>query len=202
MIGRRCSPVRAHEVMTPVRFEVVDRHSLLDELFAESSEILGEDLQAYRNHAYRVFNFCMAQCAVRPEAAGESADKVAIAAHFHDIGIWTDGTFDYLAPSAARALAYLTSTGRSEWSVEISRMVMEHHKITQHRATNGRLTELFRRADWIDVMLGVRRYGLDRSLVNEIRRTFPNAGFHRRLLELGGRRLRSHPLSPLPMMKW
>lgn len=183
-------------------FEIVDRHALLDELFEESAEVVGEDLAAYRNHAYRVFNFCLAQCAMRPEAADESPDKIAIAAHYHDLGIWTDDTFDYLAPSAARALAYLNSTGRDDWSAEISHMVMEHHKVTQHRAKNGRLIELFRRADWMDVLLGARRYGLERALVREIRGAFPNAGFHKRLLELGGRRLRSHPLSPLPMMRW
>jgi hypothetical protein len=183
-------------------FDIIDRFALLEELFDETSEVLGIDLDAYRNHAYRVFNLCRAQCAANPEAAGEPPEKIAIAAHYHDLGIWTDGTFDYLAPSTARALAYLTATGRDEWSAEISHMIMEHHKMTQHRAKNGRLVELFRRADWIDVTLGLRRYGLERSMVSEIRTVFPNAGFHRRLLALGGRRLRTHPLSPLPMLRW
>jgi hypothetical protein len=31
---------------------------------------------------------------------------------------------------------------------------------------------------------------------------WPNAGFHRRLAQLAFERLRSHPLSPLPMLRW
>ena len=81
-------------------------------------------------------------------------------------------------------------------------MIMQHHKLTQFRAKDGRLCEWFRRADSIDLLLGARRYGLERVVVKEIRAAFPNAGFHKRLLVLGGRRLRSHPLSPLPMMRW
>ena len=38
---------------------------------------------------------------------------MAIAAAFHDIGIWTAGTFDYLEPSVRVAAAYLTGTGRA-----------------------------------------------------------------------------------------
>ena len=62
--------------------------------------------------------------------------------------------------------------------------------------------ETFRRADWIDVSNGMLRFGLPRAVVREVRRTFPDAGFHRRLLQLTLRRFRRHPLSPLPMMRW
>ncbi len=185
--------------------EIIDRYPLLDELFDEAAQVLGADLHGYRNHAYRVFNFCLAHCAVRSESsavATDDADKIAIAAHFHDLGIWTDDTFDYLAPSSARALAYLAATGRDEWSAEITHMIMEHHKITQHRAKNGRLVEYFRRADWTDVSLGVLHYGIDRGFVAEVRSAFSNSGFHKRLLVLAGRRLRRHPLTPLPMLRW
>lgn len=40
-----------------------------------------------------------------------NAEKYAIAAVFHDIGIWTNHTLDYLDPSAGQAKAYLTETG-------------------------------------------------------------------------------------------
>jgi hypothetical protein len=179
---------------------IVDSDTLLDELFAESAEAIGADLVAYRNHAYRVFNLCLAMCPA--EARATERPKIAIAAHYHDVGIWTDGTFDYLAPSAARALSYLERSGRDDWSAEISQMIVEHHKVRPFRAKQGHLVEAFRRADWIDVTLGVRRFGLARSLVRELRSAFPNAGFHARLIELGGRRLRSHPLNPLPMVRW
>lgn len=64
------------------------------------------------------------------------------------------------------------------------------------------LVDAFRRADLVDVSLGLMRSGLPRSFVRDVRRAFPNAGFHRRLLALGAQRARSHPLSPLPMLRW
>ena len=178
---------------------IVQRFALLDELFAAGAETLGRDLTAYRNHAYRVFNLCRGFVAAPDSSTNE---RIAVAAYFHDIGIWTDDTFDYLAPSAARALAYLTQAGHDVWSGEVSRMIFEHHKLTAYIATDGELVEAFRRADWIDVTLGVRRFGLERGFVAEVREAFPNAGFHRRLVELGSRRCVSHPFSPLPMMRW
>lgn len=178
---------------------ILERVALLDELFAEGREVLGGDLDGYRNHAYRVFNLSRA-FVERPDAS--TNDRLAAAAYFHDVGIWTDDTFDYLAPSVANALAWLSRTGRDAWSSEVSRMIGQHHKLTPCREPEGELVEAFRRADWTDVTLGTRRFGADRAFVAEVRATFPNAGFHRRLLQLGLRRCRTHPLSPLPMLRF
>jgi hypothetical protein len=157
---------------------------------------LGNDFTAYRNHAYRVANFCIAQTPGDP-----SLEKVAIAAAFHDLGIWTDRTFDYLPPSVENARAWLEASGRSGWSAEISAAILWHHKLTRYREGPGPLVEAFRRADCIDVTRGLATFGLPRLYVREVLAAWPNAGFHKRLLQLGMARLRTHPLSPLPMVK-
>jgi hypothetical protein len=81
-------------------------------------------------------------------------------------------------------------------------MIREHYKLSVHRENPDWLVEPFRRADWVDVSRGVIGCGLPRSLLREISSTWPNAGFHRRLALLAFERLRSHPLSPLPMLRW
>ncbi len=106
---------RGRRQVGAVTVAILERVTLLDELFAEGAEAIGADLHAYRNHAYRVFNLTRAFIE-RPDA-------------------------------------------------------------------------------------GARRFGVDRALVAEVRATFPNAGFHRRLVQLGLRRCRTHPLSPLPMLR-
>jgi hypothetical protein len=176
---------------------IVRESTLLDGLFAASRSVLGDDFDAYRNHCYRVLNFTLGLA----PAAGDARTRVEIACFFHDFGIWADATFDYLEPSATRALAYLGSTGRLAWGDEVRRMVTEHHRITS-AASHGPHVEAFRRADWADVSLGALRRGLPRGLVAEVRRAFPNRGFHRRLVALTLARARRHPLSPLPMIKW
>lgn len=170
---------------------------ILDEILGAHSTELGSDMAGYRNHTYRVVNFCAAFSA----RATESLDKLAIAAAFHDIGIWTDGTFDYLQPSIRAATAYLRCSGRVTWVEEINRMILEHHKISHFRETPTWLVEPFRRADWVDVSMGLVTFGLARAQIREIFSMWPSAGFHKRLVQLSLRRLRTNPWSPLPMMR-
>jgi hypothetical protein len=152
---------------------------------------LGEDFTAYRNHAYRVTNLC---AALSPCDA-QTLEKVALAAAFHDLGIWTAHTFDYLAPSIDLACAHLGCAG-------ISGMIREHHKVRAYRGTDTELIEPFRRADWIDVSLGLLTFGLPRTRLRAILARWPNAGFHKRLIQLTLRQARAHPLRPLPVLKW
>jgi hypothetical protein len=170
----------------------------LDELLNAHASALGRDFTGYRNHAYRVANLCIAQSAGDPQ----QVEKAAIAAAFHDLGIWTDRTFDYLPPSVELARAHLVRSGRSEWTSEISAMVIEHHKLRAFRGDPEGLVEPFRRADWVDVTHGLVSFGLARRLLREVFATWPDAGFHERLFELELTRLRTHPLSPLPMLRF
>jgi hypothetical protein len=159
---------------------------------------LGDDFIAYRNHVYRVANLCLA-------VVGDSRvelEKIAVAAVFHDLGIWTNHTFDYIAPSVRIAREHLAARGLADWIPEVEAMIVDHHKITPSHADPPSLVESFRRADWIDVTFGWRRFGLQRGVVAAVNETWPDAGFHRRLVELTIARFWRHPLTPLPMVKW
>ncbi len=169
----------------------------LDELLEAHAAVLGRDFTAYRNHTYRVVNLCVAQSSSEPEPL----EKMAIAAAFHDLGIWTDGTFDYLPPSLALATNYLVRSGRADWTPEISGMILEHHKISRYRGDPAWLVEPFRRSDWVDVTRGLMTFGLSRSLLRQIFSVWPSAGFHKKLASLTITRLRTHPWRPLPMMR-
>jgi hypothetical protein len=81
-------------------------------------------------------------------------------------------------------------------------MISQHHKVTPYRGEDAGLVEAFRRADWADVSHGAIAPGLPRQLLREVFAAFPNQGFHKRLAQLSCSRLLSHPLSPLPMMRW
>lgn len=171
---------------------------LLDELLERHAGALGADFAAYRNHCYRLVNFCAAFRPLHDEALGQ----VSVAAAFHDLGIWTDGTFDYLEPSRRRAEAYLEETARPQWAAPVGAMIVEHHKLRRYAGPEAALAEAFRKADWTDVSLGLLGFGLARAQRRAIRAAFPDAGFHKRLVQLAVRRLRTHPLSPMPMLRW
>ncbi|MFC4253525.1 HD domain-containing protein [Sinimarinibacterium flocculans] len=170
----------------------------LDAMLEAWREPIGADYEAYRNHLLRMLNFCFALA--RPDET--AARKLVIAAVFHDIAIWTHGTIDYLRPSAELAREWLQQHGEPSWGDEIDAIIDQHHRFRPWREAGGDLVEAFRKADLVDVSLGLVRFGLPRAFVADVRRTFPNAGFHKRLVQLTLRQLGREPLRPLPMMKW
>src|ERR1700752_551170 len=170
----------------------------VEEVLDDHASDLGHDLTAYRNHVYRVVNLCLALVGDRRV----ELEKIAVAAVFHDLGIWTNNTFDYIAPSVARAREQLAARGMADWIPEIEAMIVDHHKGTRSHAHPQSLVESFRRADWIDVSRGLRRFGLPRTFIAAVAATWPSAGFHRRLVQLKIDRFWKKPLQPLPMGKW
>jgi hypothetical protein len=167
----------------------------IDDVLDDHATALGDDFFAYRNHVYRIVNLCVAI------TGRAELEKIAVAAVFHDLGIWTNGTFDYIAPSIVLAHDYLATRAREDWTAEIEGMIADHHKITPATAGPDSLIEAFRRADWIDVTRGLRVFGIPRPFVALLFATWPSAGFHWRLVTLTLDRFRSHPLTPLPMVK-
>ncbi len=177
--------------------EVMTSFALLDDLFSGYKPVLGVDYDLYRNHCMRVFNFCRAFAG----DSSDAADKIAIAALFHDLGIWSDDTFDYIAPSQLLARSYLENSGRVTWIDEIEAMIGEHHKLTRYRVNPLWLVESFRKADWIDISGGMLRFHLPDDYVTDVLEAFPNEGFYKKLAQLSVDRLKTHPFNPLPMVK-
>lgn len=85
-----------------------DAHNAtLEEPTARYRSVLGTDEAAYLGHVHRVLHFC-------EKLRDRSLDQLdVIAAFFHDLGIWTDRTNDYLPPSVREAHAFLEKTGRA-----------------------------------------------------------------------------------------
>ena len=177
---------------------MITEFSTLDAILDAHSAALGPDATPYRNHAYRVANLCL----IQSPSSAEGLEKIAIAAAFHDLGIWTDHTFDYLAPSVKLASAWLAASDKAIWTSEVAEMILNHHKVTRYGGRADWLVESFRRADWVDVTRGVVTFGLPRSLVAELYAKWPDAGFHKRLVQLELSHIRKHPFNPLPVFRF
>ncbi len=177
---------------------ILARHARIEEILDTFGTDLGRDKAAYRGHVYRVFHFCRALGGV----GDRCDDTIALAAGFHDLGIWSDRTVDYLAPSARRLRAHIEQSGRSAVADELVRMVELHHKLTPCRGEGDMLVEAFRRADLADLSFGFVRFGLPRAYVREIQAAFPSVGFQLRVVQMVGGWALRHPLGPLPMMRW
>ena len=171
---------------------------LVDDILASHRDALGPDLAGYRNHVTRVLHFLFA---IEPQLR-DAGDQILIAAAFHDLGIWTARTFDYLAPSSRLALDCLIACGLAPLWPEVDLIIQQHHKLRSYRGPFSPSVESFRRADLVDLSLGLIRFGLTSRFIHSVRDALPNAHFHARLLALTGQQLLRSPLRPLPMIRW
>jgi hypothetical protein len=177
--------------------QIRDRHPTIDGVLEAWHERLGDSALAYRNHVYRVFNLTLA-FALESE---EREDLIAVASVFHDLGIWTHGTLDYLPPSAKLAGDHLAEDERRSWVRPVQLMIVNHHKLLPYRGEAEPLVESFRKADACDLSKGLFRFGLDEELVRALNRQFPDEGFRFHVTRLVLGWARSHPTHPFPMVR-
>ncbi|HIE41464.1 MAG TPA: HD domain-containing protein [Candidatus Aenigmarchaeota archaeon] len=151
---------------------IITENKSIDQILINYRAVLKDDFQVYRNHVYRIYNY-----AIIFDEDKSNHEKYAIAAAFHDIGIWTH-SFDYLEPSIKLASEYLTKTGKQDWTKEVALLIDNHHKISVYKGDFQPTVEVFRKSDWIDVIMGVKRFGLDTLKYKAIQQQIYNKGFH------------------------
>lgn len=170
---------------------------VVDEILGSYSAALGSDLAGYRNHIYRSLNYYRVLADV-----DQVPEPVLVAAAFHDIGIWTDRTFDYLAPSVRQAQVFLEARGLERLEPEVRALIEQHHKVRTYSHSHAATVEPYRRADLVDLSLGCVRFGVSREYVRGVKAQLPNAGFHSRLAKVAVRHVMHAPLRPFPMLRW
>ena len=72
----------------------ITQNEIIDLILDSHKDDLGDYFESYRNHVYRVYNL-----AITNVTSDRDSKIVSIATAFHDLGIWTNNTFDYLKPS-------------------------------------------------------------------------------------------------------
>jgi hypothetical protein len=169
----------------------------IDEVLNAFAGVLGADFKAYRNHVCRVLNYF---CALSSDTNVPSA--VLVAAAFHDLGIWTARTFDYLEPSIREASTYLAEQSLEHLRSEVVVIIDQHHKLRPYHGEFAANVEAYRRADLVDLSFGAYRTGIAAPFIRAVEAAYPDAGFHRRLATLAWQQFRHSPLRPLPMLRW
>ena len=175
--------------------DCITNNVIIDRILSTYKSDLGKDFEQYRNHVYRVYNFALPFV-----TSVRDIETLSIAAAFHDLGIWTNKTFDYLKPSIDLVKAYSSTHDlEPETLNELETIINDHHKLTKIKSLE--LAENFRQADLVDLSLGLIRCGRKRKHIRMVKKNFPNKGFHCNLFRLFVVNLLNHPLKPLPMYK-
>lgn len=169
---------------------------LLEEILLDWKGVIKEDYDGYLNHCYRMIHCCFQLY----KCSEEDKEKLIIAAAFHDLGLWSEKTVDYLPPSIELAKNYLIANSKEDWIEEISVIIDMHHKVTRYKG-EYELVEPFRKADLADFSLGMIKSGIRSSFIKQLNNEFPNKGFHKML---GGQTVKwilKNPMNPMPIMK-
>jgi len=188
------------ELRTPEEdLGLLHTHPLVEEILdchrdhAKSDE---RGWSSYRGHVYRVFN--MARVLV-PDRHHRD-DKLAIAAAFHDIDVFS--SLNYLGPSIRTMQAWLQRTGRDAWADELAVIVAKHHHLSTYRGSHAELAEAFRQADLNDLSQGLIRSRIPREHVRAVRESIDVGVFFTRTVPRAiVRHLVRHPLDPLPIVR-
>jgi hypothetical protein len=171
---------------------IVTTNAVVDGVLDAFRERLGGDAVRYRNHVYRGLNY--QRMLLRLDTI---PDEIALAWALHDIGIWTS-SWDYIPPSLHQVDELAPKYGIGDVD-RVRQMVELHHKL---RPSQDEWVETFRVADRIDVTKGLLRKALTRSEIEDVVLTFPYDGFHGLLIRTAARWTTTHPLRPLPMLRW
>ena len=171
---------------------------LLEEILSPWQSTIGAQYMGYKNHCYRMIHFCLA---LQPQHSEDDKQKIIIAAAHHDIGLWSEGTVDYIPPSETQARQYCQTHQLKAWEEEIALLVSEHHKLKVYTDARYPLVEVFRKGDLVDFSLGMVKHGLPRSTIKAVKAAFPNHGFHKFLMQGAWAWFSKHPLSMPPFMK-
>jgi 5'-deoxynucleotidase YfbR-like HD superfamily hydrolase len=167
-------------------------------LLAPYKEVLGKNFVAYSNHVHRVVQLTMA---LKHTIKKSDEEKIIIAAVFHDIGIWTRKTFDYLDPSIAESRTFLQKIKKTEWEAEIFQIIRMHHKISTYSGDYHDNVEAFRKADLVDLSKGLKSFGVSKNIIKNNYLKFPSNGFQKILFLLFLKQIFISPMNPLPMLK-
>lgn len=170
---------------------------LITEILSEYKDDLGSDYPAYHNHAQRVFQLAQildSETVLNPTSLG-------IACAFHDLGIWTENTWDYLQPSEKLCENYLGEHFQEVDASEVIIMIGQHHKLFRYKGPFEDAVEIFRRADLIDFSGGLIRFGIEKRMYDNLLKEFPQNGFHGVLFKKFRKHILRKPWNPLPMVK-
>lgn len=169
---------------------------LVNRLAHRYRDALGADAGAYLGHLRRVLTFYELLQGRGPD------EREVIAGFFHDIGLFTDRTADYIEPSEREARRYLEEIGHREWFDRIAAMIANHHKLTPYRGPDANAAEAFRQADLIDVTAGLYTGGLERTTIRRVFLAEPPGEFRRFLARKSIKWLLTRPANPFPMFRF
>lgn len=170
-------------------FKIVTEAPNMDTYLSKYKQDFGAAHDVYRNHCLRVLSFArhilVTETGFDEEQAESAMPVMEIALAYHDMGLFTDLSLEYLEPSAARAEKDLEGTLSADEIKLVRDIIVWHHKVFPWSGEDERSTAIVnavRKGDWVDAttcLLGGSfvRKGLSAADVVATHTALPEMGF-------------------------
>ena len=148
--------------------DIIDYDENVEKYLNKYQNSLGDDLEAYRNHIYRVLSYAMFYL----NDNDQYQPIISVALVYHDLGLWTDSKLNYLEVSCKRAKKAMKDNGFNSRDINLAQdIIYYHHKITPFTGTSSgtgstgtdaadnEIVNAVRKADWIDASYGIVNFG-------------------------------------------
>ena len=175
--------------------DLIKDNETFEAIFQEHKLVLGKDFEHYRGHCYRILNY------MNYWKLNEVEFKTCeVAIPFHDMGIWTHKTMDYLEVSFEGAKKYIEEKKLDIEKDSLENIIVNHHKISKIK--DNSLAEKLRKADLIDLSFGVIKFGIDQKAMHSIVSEFPFLEFQQVIFKKVFSHAVRNILNPFPMLKF
>ena len=173
---------------------MIKNDSNIESILENYEAVIGEDFIAYKNHCYRVFNYMKLM-----DLTEREEEQCSVMLPFHDLGIWTNKTMDYLPSSIQLAINYIQNKNLDIEENLIENFIGNHHRVFKNKGT---LEEKIRKADLIDLSFGIIRFGISKKNIKEIKTEFPANKFQKETYKKVFKHAWLNLRNPFPMLKF
>ncbi len=170
-------------------------NDLIEDVVRTYSNALGQHLPLYKGHCYRLLNYI-----IYMQRHQDNLDFLGVAIAFHDLGIWTHGTMDYLNPSFELAKTYVQNANVDISIADLKVAIKNHHKISSLQKVAP--AEYLRKADLNDLSMGLLNEGVPRPFIKDMKACWPYLGFQKLIFGKVLLYALQNPFNPFPMLKW
>jgi len=174
---------------------LITKNRRIEDILRNYSNVLGNHFPLYRGHCYRLLNYI-----IYMQRHQDNLELLGVAISFHDLGIWTHDTMDYLNPSFELAKTYVQDEDVDIFISDLEVMIKDHHKVTPLRKVAP--AEYLRKADLTDLSFGFIPGGVPQSFIKDMVGCWPYQGFQKMIFGKVLLHAVGNPLDPFPMLKW
>ncbi len=161
-------------------------------------EVTGDTDGPMERHCVRCYVICERLAELDDGNAEIDSEVMLVAALLHDIGLYEEASNGGVYVTEGKEFAAELLAGREEWTLqrtETCLLAIERHHELRPQWDAGPEVEFLRRADLLELSMGLVPFGTDRAWRKQLFAAVPRKGIYGEVGKMVGKALRERPTS-------